>query len=78
MPWPPLDLISAQRLSQFSQQKINCGLSYKFCPFLRTVERVFRQASRFVCDIPIFDLVSLSISEKLSWLFPKYRRDYEL
>jgi hypothetical protein len=62
---------------------INSVLFYCCIIWLNTsnfkiIERVFRQASRFVCDIPIFDSVSLLISEKLSWLFPKYRRDYEL
>jgi hypothetical protein len=44
----------------------------------KIIERVFRQASRFVCNISHFESVSLLISDKLSWLFPKYRLDYEL
>jgi hypothetical protein len=55
-----------------------CCIIWLNTSHFKIVERVFRQASPFVCDIPIFDSVSLLISEKLSWLFPKYRRDYEL
>jgi hypothetical protein len=44
----------------------------------KIIERVFRQASRYVCNISRFDSIRLLITDELKWLFPKFRQQFEL
>jgi hypothetical protein len=45
---------------------------------LKIIERVFRQASRYIYNISHFDSVRFLIFDELQWLFPKFRHQYEL
>jgi hypothetical protein len=62
---------------------INSILFYSCIVWLNTsnfkiIERVFRQASRFVFDLTRFDSVRFLICDELKWLLPKFKQQYEI